>query len=162
MENKSPTFDSTNKAKLKAANFCAYQERTQQQVRTKLISLGVEEEETEEIIADLIIENFINEERFAKSFVSGKFRLKKWGKLKIIAHLKQLNLTEYCIDQGIKEIPRDEYLATICSLINKKIQEEKIQKLNNSYQRNHKIAGYIINKGFEPELVWETLKREVD
>src|SRR6478609_905032 len=71
----------------KASSFCAYQERTQQEVRDKLWELQVNRDWIEEIISQLIVENFINEERFAKAFAGGKFRIKKWGKVKIVMEL---------------------------------------------------------------------------
>ena len=142
-------------AKLKAANYCAYQERTQQQVRDKLYSLGLRPDDVEEILTSLIIDNFVNEERFAKAFASGKFRLKKWGRLKIKFHLQGLNLSEYCIKKGLEEIDEGEYYETLGSLVKKKLDSVKDE---NAYRLNWKVADYLINKGYEPELVWEALK----
>ena len=142
-------------AKVKAANYCAYQERTQQQVRDKLYSLGLRPDDVEEILALLITENFINEERFAKAFASGKFRLKKWGKLKIKFHLQELNLSDYCIKKGLEEIDEKEYFDTLSGLTEKKLGAANDV---NIYKRNWRVADYLINKGYEPELVWENLR----
>lgn len=142
-------------AKVKAANYCAYQERTQQQVRDKLYSLGLRPDDVEEILTSLIIDNFVNEERFAKAFASGKFRLKKWGKVKIKFHLQGLNLSDYCIKKGLEEIDESEYFEALNSLVEKRLDAGKNE---NAYRLNWKVANYLINKGYEPELVWEALK----
>lgn len=145
-------------ARVKAANYCAYQERTQQQVRDKLYSLGLRPDDVEEVLTSLITENFINEERFAKSFASGKFRLKKWGKVKIRFHLQELGLSEYCIKKGLEEIDEKEYFETLNDLVEKKLDRTNDE---NIYKLNWKVADYLINKGYEPELVWETLREKM-
>ena len=86
-------LDKMKAAKLKAGNYCAYQERTQQEVRDKLYGIGLYSDEVEQVLAELITENYVNEERFAKSFAGGKFRLKQWGKKKIVYALKQRNIS---------------------------------------------------------------------
>ena len=120
-----------------------------------MYSLGLYQNDVEEILTSLIIDNFVNEERFAKAFGSGKFRLKKWGKLKIRFHLEGLKLSDYCIKKGLEEIGDVEYLETLNALIDKKLASVSGQ---NIYILNKKIASYLINKGYEPELVWTTLK----
>lgn len=141
---------------VKIASFCAYQERTQQEVRQKLYEYGIKTDEVEAIIVKLIEDNFLNEERFAKAYAGGKFRVKKWGRLKISRALEMKELSSYCIKSGLKEIDEDDYLETITSLITKKSAEIS---LTNSYQKTHKIATYLISRGFEPDLVWEELKK---
>ena len=143
---------------MKAANYCAYQERTQQQVRDKLYSLGLRPDDVEEVLTSLITDNFINEERFAKTFASGKFRLKKWGKVKIRFHLEELNLSEYCVKKGLEEIDEQEYFETLNNLMAKKLDRVKDE---NIYKLNWKVADYLINKGYEPELVWEILREKM-
>jgi len=147
-----------NKAKLKIASYCAYQERCQQEVRNKLYSYELYKDEVEELIAWLIGENYVNEERFAITFAGGKFRIKKWGKFKITQALKQKAISDYCIKKAIQEIDLQDYLGTIQSLAIKKINEYSI-RVSNEYQLKHKTAKHIISKGFEPDLVWEALKK---
>lgn len=144
-------------AKIKAGNYCVYQERTQQEVRDKLYDLGLHRDEVEEVLTELITENFINEERYAKSFASGKFRLKQWGKNKIIYALKQKRISSFCIGLAMKEIPDDEYEKVISYLINKKAK----QLSGDKYMINHKISRYLIGKGFEPELVWSMINDQL-
>ncbi len=150
---------SIKEAKLKAANFCAYQERTQQQVRDKLYDLGMFPNEVEEIIADLILENFINEERFAYTYTQGKFNIKHWGKLKIKYNLQQLGLSDYCIKRSLACIEDDIYEKTLESLMLKKFDATSGK---NSYNVNHKVAGFLIRKGYEPDLVWRKIRSETN
>jgi regulatory protein len=140
---------------VKIASFCAYQERTQQEVRSKLYEYGIKTDEVEVIISKLIQENFLNEERFAKAFAGGKFRVKKWGRNRIIRELEMRDLSPYCIKSALKEIPEEDYVETIHQIINKKSTEIPSKNL---YQKNFKIAQYLISRGFEPELVWDILK----
>ena len=147
-----------SEAKVKAANYCAYQERTQQQVRDKLYSMGLHSDDVEEILTSLIIDNFINEERFARAFASGRFRLKKWGKIKIRFFLERLKLSEYCIKKGLEEIDEKEYFETLERLVEKRLKGGSGEDV---YKRNRKVADYLINKGYEPELVWEILKEKM-
>ncbi len=139
----------------KITSFCAYQERTQQEVRSKLYEYGIKTDEVEGIIVKLIEENYINEERFAKSYAGGKFRIKKWGRIKIVKSLEIKGLTPYCIKSGLKEIDEDDYRATMQSIIAKKASEVVFK---NEYQKLHKIATYLISRGYEGELVWSMLK----
>ncbi len=140
---------------LKISSFCAYQERTHDEVRKKLYEYGINKDAVEELISRLITENFINEERFAKSFAGGKFRMKKWGRLKIENELKARGLSAYCIRKGMAEIEDVDYEKTLKELIAKKSAEEKEK---NPFKKKHKISQYLIRKGYEPELVWEKLK----
>ena len=138
--------------------YCAYQERSHQEVKSKLYDLGLSTLEVDEMISHLITEGYLNEERFAKAFAGGKFRLKNWGKLKIVQGLESKGLTRNCIASGLKEIDDDDYMKTIELLIDKKadqIVEENV------FVKRDKVAKYVIQKGFEPELVWGVLKKVI-
>lgn len=137
-------------AKLKAANFCAYRERTQQEVRNKLYQLGLHRDEVEGLIAELISENFINEERFAIAFAGGKFRMKRWGRIKIVSELKRRGLTEYCIRKALEEIDEETYEATA-----KDLAEKKYLSLDETDQlkKKYKVMRYLYGKGYESPLV---------
>lgn len=145
---------SIKEAKLKAASFCTYRERTQQELRDKLYGYGLFSDEVEEVIAYMITHNFLNEERYAKAFAGGKFRVNDWGKAKILYHLKQKGLTAYCIKQGLKEIEEVEYVEKVDSIISKKRDRYENSDL---YLWKNKIANYLISKGFERDLVWERI-----
>jgi regulatory protein len=135
--------------------YCAYQERSHQEVRNKLFLYKLRPDEVEEIISKLIIDNFLNEERFAKAYAGGKFRMKKWGRLKIINQLNHLGLTERCINTGLKEIDSSDYQRTLHSLLRKKAVEIKEP---NPFIKRNKVASFAIGKGYEPEVVWEFVK----
>ena len=142
---------------LKARKYCAYQERCHEEVKTKLYSWGLHKNETEEIMSKLIEENFLNEERFAIAYAGGKFRVKKWGRVKVIQELKQRKISDYCIKQALKEIPEEKYLQTM------RILKEKKQialQSGNEFVQKAKTASYLIGKGYEQELVWALLNKE--
>ena len=144
---------------LKAQQYCAYQERSQQEVRDKLYEWGLHKDDVENVIVDLIGENFINEERFAIAFALGKFRIKKWGKVKIKNELKTHKVSSYCINKAIGSIDDADYLKTLNDVISKK---EKLINEQNKYKKFAKIANYAISKGFENDLVKELLSNKED
>jgi regulatory protein len=146
------------KAKIKIASYCAYQERCQQEVRNKLYTYQLVSSQVEELLSWLITENYLNEERFSIAFAGGKFRIKKWGKIKIRQALKQKKISEYCIQKSLKEISEKDYLNVIKILAQKKRGEYSL-KLTNQFQLKNKTAKYIISKGFSPDIVWEVLKK---
>ncbi len=139
----------------KIQKYCAYQERSHQEVKYKLYSYGLNTDEVDEIISRLITDNFVNEERFAKAFAGGKFRIKKWGRNKIEHELESLGLTKNCISSGLKEIDPSDYKKTLQTLLKKKANEVSEENL---YAKRNKIARFAISKGYEPELVWEMVK----
>jgi len=155
---KKEKFYTEKQALIKIMAFCSYQERTQQEVRDKLYGFGLYKDVVEVLIVRLLEENYLNEERFAKAFAGGKFRIKQWGRIKIIEALKQKQLSSYCIKQAMKEISTGDYEQTLVSLIEKREEKETEE---NGYKRKHKTAQFIIGKGFEPELVWEIIKKVV-
>ena len=144
-------------AKLKMESFCAYQERAQQEVREKLYIWGLQSEDVENIIAELITENFLNEERFAKAFVRGKFRIKKWGKVKIIQHLKAKRISSPLIKIALREIDLDEYEENLDTLIQKKIGSPA-GSLN--LAEKAKLMRYLQSKGYENDLIFQRLNRK--
>ncbi len=144
-----------SQALLKAQQNCAYQERCQQEMRDKLYGWGLYTDAVENIIASLITDNFLNEERFAKAYSGGKFRIKKWGKIKIKMELKNRKISEYCIRKAMEEINDADYFKTIKELIEKKSREIKGGKMQ---IRKYKIVQYITSKGFEQNIVWDILK----
>lgn len=143
-------------AYLKAQATCAYQERCQQEMRDKLYDWGLHANDVENIIANLISNNFLNEERFAKAFAGGKFRIKKWGKVKIRIELKKRKISDYCIKKGLFEISDDEYFETLKELLAKRLRENPRGK---EPVRNYKAAQYAMSRGFEGDLIWKILKK---
>lgn len=142
-------------ALLKAASYCAYQERTQQEVRDKLYSYGLEPDDVEELIVRLGQEKLIDEERYAQAYVRGKYGLKKWGRRKIMQGLKAKGISDYCIKQGLKEIDLEVYEQNLLQLLEKKASTEKEK---NPFLRRQKLSYYLMSKGYENDLVQDALK----
>lgn len=146
-----------DQARLKIQSYCAYQERSHREVREKLYSFGLYKDEVDQLTVELLDQNFLNEERFAQAYVSGKFRIKRWGRRKIELHLKEKGVSAYCIKQGFKEIDHEEYLKTINELVEYKMRNVTAR---NDFERKAKTANYLVGRGFESELVWAALKGE--
>lgn len=138
----------------KMAKFCAYQERCQSEVKHKLFGVGLSNEEINNIICDLIEHSFLDEERFAKAFVRGKFNQKGWGRIKIQQHLNQKQISSFCQKKGMLEINENDYLTKLEEIILKKSNSLKTE---DPFIRKSKTARYAISRGFESELVWEIL-----
>jgi len=151
---KKPRVYTEKQALIKAESYCAYQERCQQELRDKLYSWGLHEIQVENVIADLIASNFINEERFAKAYAGGKFRIKKWGRVKISIELKRRKISAYCIKKGLAEIEQEEYIKTL-----QKVAEVKIKatKERDSKKKKYKVMNYLLSRGFENDLVVEVV-----
>lgn len=139
----------------KLQRYCAYQDRCHQEVRSKLLDLGIYGEDLEEIIAQLIEEKFLDEERFTRSYVRGKFRINKWGKNRIKQELKKRQISNYLIRKGLEEIPEEEYIEQAREVIQKKAATLKEE---DDYKRQNKLAAYAFRRGYEAELVWEIVK----
>ena len=138
----------------KIYRYCAYQERSHREVKNKLFEYGLRSSEVDEILSQLITEGFLNEERYAKAFVGGKFRMMKWGRVKIQRALEAEGLTPKCISRGLAEIDTKDYSKTLVSLIKKKSTQTTEPNL---FKKKNKIAQFVIGKGYEPELVWESI-----
>lgn len=124
-------------------------------MRNKLFEYGLSRSDVEELIVDLITDGFLNEERYAKAFAGGKFRMKKWGRLKIINALEAQGLMANCIQSGLREIDAADYERTLTELLEKKasaVDDENI------YSKRDRISKAAILKGYEPELVWKILR----
>ncbi len=145
-----------NQAWLAIQKFCAYQERCHKEVRSRLYEYGLGTEDVEELIFKLIEDNYINEERFAVAYARGKFRVKKWGRLKIVSELKFRQISPFCIKKGLKEIDDKLYAETLRDLVAKK--DHDYRSTTNRFARNKKIANYCFNKGYESELIWQEIQ----
>lgn len=140
----------------KLMKFCAYQERCNAEVREKLASLGFYGDEAGEIIIELNRQGFLDEERFAKAFARGKFRIKHWGRIKISLELKQRQISDYCLNKGLEEIDEEEYLQALNKLAHQYL--DKIKSERSVWTRRKKTSSYLIGKGYEPDLVYNLLK----
>ena len=139
----------------KLKQYCAYQERSHHEVVQKLWDLGVRKAEHDDIVAALIEEDYLNEERFALQYAGGKFRMKDWGRKKIWHGLKERQVSTYCINKALKSIPEEDYLKTLRELAEKKYASLKGEQYMIRYK---KTTDYLLQKGYEPELVSGVLK----
>lgn len=141
-------------AKRALEHYCVYQDRCHKEVEEKLSKMRLIPEVIEIVISHLIAENFLNETRFAQSYARGKFRIKKWGKLRITRELKARHITEYNIKKALKEIEPSEYIATLESLI-----EKKIASINETdfYKKRKKIIDFLTRQGFEATLIFDMI-----
>ncbi|TLU98276.1 regulatory protein RecX [Dyadobacter luticola] len=141
----------------KAASYCAYQERTQEEVRQRLRKWNVWGEEADELIAELISMNYLSEERFAKTYAGGKFRIKNWGRMKIKQELQRRGISTYSIQQGMNEIGDQAYVENLRILLQKK--KDLLSKTETDpFKLKQKLARFALGKGYESELVWKELE----
>ena len=136
-------------------HYCRYQERSHKEARNKLYELGCRKDEVEEHIADLIGDDILNEERYARALARGKFRMKQWGKRKIIQQLQFQQVSDYCIKKAMTEIDEDEYQETAISLAEKKLSELRSEK--NHFTRKQKIYRYLAQKGYESPIIYNAI-----
>lgn len=142
-EKKSYTF---SEIKQKLVNYCVYQDRCHYEVEQKMRDFTLIQEAKDEIFLYLIQENYLNEERFVRSYIRGKFNIKNWGRNKIKVHLKQKQIAEKLISKCWDEIDEDDYLKTISRLYEKHYEQQSGLK---EYQKKSKTITYLISRGFE-------------
>lgn len=139
----------------KAEHYCAYQDRAQQEVRDKLYEWGLWTDAVENIISTLVTSNYLNEERFAKAYVRGKFRQKAWGRVKIKQGLKLKKVSDPLIKKALLTIDLDDYMATLQQVLAKKAP---LIKEKQEYKRRYKLQQYAMSRGFEADLIADVLK----
>ncbi|MFA9191995.1 regulatory protein RecX [Flavobacterium sp. FZUC8N2.13] len=139
----------------KIEHYCAYQERCHQEVEQKLRSMKMDSDEIDQIIAHLIQDNFLNEERFACSFARGKHRMKHWGKIRITNELKFRGINQTLITIALKEISPEEYYTTFDTLANR--HWESTQE-KNTLKKRKKFCDFMLRRGFESNLVYEKVR----
>ena len=149
----------SQKALSQLQRYCAYQDRCHQECRTKLLELGVYGDALEEILDDLIANDFLDEERFAKSYARGKFRMKQWGRIRIVSELKLRKISAYCIKEALKEIDEADYMQTILDLIEKYGRTHPDLE---GFDLRQKTTNYVLSRGFESELVFSETKLYFD
>lgn len=135
--------------------FCAYQERCHQEVTEKLKSLRMIPEAIDQIVTHLIQEDYLNEERFAQSFARGKFRIKKWGRKRIVQELKLRKISTYNIKSALSEIEEQDYKQTLDELARKRLSQ--IDE-SNPQKRKKKLADYLLYRGWENDLVYSKVR----
>ncbi len=139
----------------KIKHYCAYQERCHQEVKEKLYGFGMHRKDVDELISQLIEENYLNEERFAIQYAGGKFRMNHWGKVKIRYSLKQKQVSEYCIKKALLQIDNGAYLKMIEKLVLDK--QQALKEETNHFIKFRKVQDYLLQKGFEADLIRDAL-----
>ena len=139
----------------KMAKYCAYQERCVKDVRDKLKTFDIPEEEKTKILDYLLDNRFVNDERFAKIFVRGKVNQSGWGVNKIRFHLIQKGIDKDIIDEALGQTDNEVYRQRLIDILKAK---SKTVKTANDFEKKRKLAAYAMQKGFEAALVWEVLK----
>jgi len=142
---------SVEKALQKLKHYCGYQERSHSEARQKLYSLGLFKKEVDELISQLIEEGYLNEERFARQFASGKSRIKGWGRQKIQYELRQRGISEFCIMNALRSLDTTEYEDGFNRLASKKWTSLLDEK--NIFVKKSKWQEFLLQRGFEPELI---------
>ena len=136
----------------KLRHYCAYQDRCHSEVRNKAYSFGLRKTDVEELVSRLIEESCLNEERFAKAFAGGKFRIKQWGRMKIIGELKEKYISSYCITSALNEIDENKYRQVLHKLAVKRWNSIKGPGTN-LFVKMTKTRNFLLLKGYEPALV---------
>lgn len=136
--------------------WCAYQERSTYETRLKLKQMGLNAESVELVIAELISENFLSEERFAQAFVSGKHNIKHWGAQKLKQALKGHQISDYSIAKALKQIQPDKYVNELQKLLEKKLHTLKADE--HKLQKKQKLFRFALSKGYESELIEKILQ----
>ncbi len=141
-----------DEAKKKLEYYCAYQERCHKEVTQKLKDMYMIPQAIDVIIVHLLQHNFLNEERFAKTFVSGKFKIKKWGKRRLTLELKRKGIGKVNINQALSEIREAEYIEVFNDLAEKKVV---LIKETDKWKKKKKLVDYLLYRGWESHLVYE-------
>ena len=140
----------------KIAKYCAYQERCVKDVRDKLKTFDIPQKEKDEILDYLLDNRFVNDERFAKSFVRGKINQSGWGVNKIRFHLIQKGIDKEIIEEALEQTDEEAYRQRLIDILKTK---SKTVKAANDFEKKRKLAAYAMQKGFEGNLVWDILKK---
>ncbi len=146
---------SKEEALAKAKQYCAYQERSHSEVREKLYSFGLYKKDVDELLSELISDNYLNEERFAIAFAGGKFRIKQWGRIKIKYTLRQKQVSDYSIKKALADIDDTDYQKTLQKLFDQKLKTLRSEK--NVFTKKRKLQDHLMQKGFETDLIRKLL-----
>jgi regulatory protein len=157
-EKKKKSF-TVNELKRKLENYCVYQDRCHKEVEQKMREYNLIPEARELILLSLMKDNFLNEERFSKSFARGKFRIKSWGKQRIVRELKFKDISAYNIKTALKEINEEEYIATIYRITENR---NSVISESNIYKRKKKLIDFLMRKGFESELIYKVVNETIN
>ena len=154
MFKKEKKYFTVDEIKRKLEHYCAYQDRCHKEVEQKMWEFNLIPEAKELILLSLMKDDFLNEERFSKSYARGKFRIKNWGKQRIVRELKFRDISAYNIKTALKEIDETEYLKTLYSITENR---NEVISEPNVYKRKKKLIEFLMRKGFENDLIFKTV-----
>lgn len=146
-----------NDAVIKARSYCNYRERCHKELREKLYSMGLWKQEVDQLIIQMMDENLLNEERYAKSYARGHFYHKAWGRYKITVELRSRQIQDRLITEALKEIDDNDYQVTIAKLVNKKWKEYS----GNQYEKRQKVNNFLVGKGYRFDEIAEAIKAKM-
>ena len=150
-------FYTIKEATQRMQSYCVVQDRCPSEVVKKMEEWGVSDKIIKNILVNLILDNFVDEQRFSESFCRGKFKIKRWGKIKIKNELKIRQISQNCIDKGLLQIDDKEYMKILENLY---INKRDSLKDTNQFIRKGKISKYLQQKGFESNLIWELINKD--
>ncbi|WGK66105.1 regulatory protein RecX [Croceiramulus getboli] len=146
-------------AQRKLELYCAYQDRCHKEVEEKLRNMRMIPEAIDHIMGHLIQENYLNEERFARSFARGKFKVKSWGKSRIVRELKQRNISKTIVQLALTEIDDEDYVRVFQDLVLKRLRQLKTEK--DKYKKRKKLADYLAYRGWPGDWIYEAAKTHI-
>jgi len=155
---KEKKYFSIEEIKRKLERYCVYQDRCHKEIETKLREFVLIKEAKNQIILHLMEHDFVNEERFSKSFARGKFNIKKWGKQRIVRELKLRDVSPYNIKTALKEIDEEVYIDTVFEITEKR---NRLLKESDIYKRKKKLSDFLMRKGYEFDLIYSTVDEVV-
>lgn len=141
-----------DEAKRALERYCVYQERCHKEVRQKLFDMRMIPEAVDEVVVHLLQHDFLNEERFARAYVRGKFKHKHWGRARLVQELKQKQISKFNIESALKELDDLDYYGAFEALATQRCQQIKEP---NTYKKRKKLADYLLYRGWESALVYE-------
>lgn len=158
MQDSNKIYD-LDKAREVIRKYCAYQERSQKQVRQRLQKMGLIEEAVDLLISECIQDNFLNEERFAKAFVCGKYSIKGWGRKRLERELKMHEVSEYCMRKAMEQLDEDDYSEKLESLALKKWNQTHE---TNRFKKGKKVVDHLLRRGYESDAVWTLVRKFIN
>lgn len=147
-------------AKTRLEALCAYQERCAFELRSKMRTWGMDAEDQDRLLADLITNNFLNEQRFAEAYVSGRVRIKRWGRIRIRQELKRRQISDYSIRKGLESISEEEYWENLLQLTERKW--DSLTNTKDEYQRKVKVYRFLSSKGYESDLLKDAVEEVIN
>lgn len=141
-------------AYLQLAALCAQAEHCQQEMRDKMRRWELDEMVQNRIIARLVKERYIDDERYARAFVKDKIRYNKWGRRKVQQALWQKRIDSEIQQRVLDEIDEKEYLDVLRPLLK---QKRKSIRAASDYELNQKLVRFALGRGFGFDIIRQCL-----